>query len=60
MEPQNGDLKDEFPFQRGDFQVPAVNFQEENLIKLQPGLGKVVSPRPPPVASHMPHLRPWP
>ena len=25
MEPQNGDLEDEFPFQLGDFEVPAIN-----------------------------------
>ena len=29
MEPQNGDLEDEFPFQRDDFQVPAVNFESQ-------------------------------
>ena len=26
MEPKNGVLEDDFPFQTGDFQVPAVNF----------------------------------
>ena len=26
MEPKNGGLEDDFPFQTGDFQVPAVNF----------------------------------
>ena len=27
MEPQNGGLEDDFPFQLSDFEVPAVNFQ---------------------------------
>jgi len=27
MEPKNGGLEDDFPFQLGDFYVPAVNFQ---------------------------------
>ena len=27
MEPKNGGLEDEIPFQRGDFQVPAVSFR---------------------------------
>ena len=26
MEPKNGGLEDDFPFQTGDFQVPAVHF----------------------------------
>ena len=26
MEPKNGGLEDDFPFQTGDFQVPAINF----------------------------------
>ena len=27
IEPENEGLEDDFPFQRGDFQVPAVSFQ---------------------------------
>ena len=27
MEPKNGGLEDDFPFQTGDFQVPAVSFR---------------------------------
>ena len=26
MEPKNGDLEDDFPFQTGDFEVPVVHF----------------------------------
>ena len=28
MEPKNAGLEDDFPFELGDVQVPAVNFQE--------------------------------
>jgi len=40
MEPKNGVLEDDFPFQTGDFQVPAVNFPGcTSLLGSPPGKG---------------------
>ena len=35
MEPQNGSLEEDVPFQRGDFQVPAVSFRGKKMSQIR-------------------------
>ena len=48
LEPKNGALEDDVPFQGGDFQVPAVSFRRSNFNYTQrKNLKKPYPPSPP-------------
>ena len=62
MEPKNGGLEDNFPFQLGDFLGPAVNFPGFNKLEIYQHLQLVFRQRPQratPIPSQKNIYTPW-